>query len=127
MTTCCACHAPHGELVTRRVQDPENKWSLDVDLADEWPEDWGPPHRVIVRRGRCETCGVPLGLPRTRKPRTPLYYHYPQDPKCQARRRHGNLCNLNALAGSDFCGYHQADAAIQEVKARKETQCSPSS
>lgn len=58
---CRCCRAMHGTLVTRQIRDPE-KWALDVDLAEEFPRHWGPPHWVKVNIDRCETCSRPLGL-----------------------------------------------------------------
>ena len=56
---CRSCGAPRGELITRRIKDPQT-WALDVDLSDDYPETWGPAHRVEIIRGRCKTCRVPI-------------------------------------------------------------------
>lgn len=61
-------------------------------------------------------------------PGIPFPHHYPQGPGCKGHsHRNGAHCGLHALPGSDYCGYHQADAVIQAVKAKREAPCSPSS
>ena len=55
---CVSCRAAHESLVTRRIDNPQ-AWSLvdaAEDLSVEFPDTWGPAHRVQIQSGRCETC-----------------------------------------------------------------------
>ena len=54
--TCSHCGAHRGDRVVRKIDDPI-KWALDTDLAEEFPDTWYGPERVVMRAsGICKFC-----------------------------------------------------------------------
>ena len=93
---CLSCRATEGHLITRKRVDCD-LWSLDTDLADEFPEIWHPAKAVVFKHGsskRCEDCAQTIGLPHQR-------------PKCNHRDKNGNHCARPAAPGYGVCFAHQ--------------------
>lgn len=57
---CTVCGAPEGARITRLLSDPI-RWSLDVDLAFEFPHCWRHATKVVLHQnGVCAYCDHPF-------------------------------------------------------------------